>query len=193
MKKVLSLILCAAILLGIAPLSALPVSAEEVLTTESTTVNVYDATTLGEMLKTENVDIVLWQDINYTGEVKVKCNSIDLNGYNLTCSSMFQLNSSNEDRTVAVKILDSRFQSSDSGSAKFLDGIFISNSTLIIESGNISISRKDIKTKAGEIASSRVYAGIYGTGEPEEGNLQIVKYNNSDYLKKARKYGQITG
>lgn len=33
MKKVLSLILCAAILLGIAPLSALPVSAEEVLTT----------------------------------------------------------------------------------------------------------------------------------------------------------------
>lgn len=33
MKKVLSLILCAAILLGIAPLSTLPVSAEEVLTT----------------------------------------------------------------------------------------------------------------------------------------------------------------
>ena len=66
------------------PVSALSAISEGISTEESTTVNVYDATTFGEMLGTENVDIMLWQDIYYTGSDLVSCNSIDLNGYDLT-------------------------------------------------------------------------------------------------------------
>ena len=62
----------------------------------NTVVNVYDATTFGEMLKTENTDILLWQDIDYTGQDLVFCNSIDLNGYRnifreIICRSLMAL------------------------------------------------------------------------------------------------------
>lgn len=126
---------------------------------KSTTVNVYDATTFGEMLGTENVDIVLWQDIDYTGSDLVSCNSIDLNGYNLICSNTLTFKSGK--RTVSI--LDSRYKSTSSNTATFSKSINIYDGTLRIESGVIFIS------------SNGSSAGIYGTGNVEfiDGNITI--------------------
>ena len=129
MKKFFSSLLCVLLLTTILPASALSAALVEASAVESTVVNVYDATTFGEMLGTENVDIVLWQNINYTGSDLIACNSIDLNGYYLTCSSYLRFKSGG----ITVRILDSRYNESkqtSTGSATFLNGIDISDGTL---------------------------------------------------------------
>ena len=103
--------------------TSIPVKAEGI-----TTVNVYDATTFGEMLKTENVEIVLWQDISYEGTDTVLCNSVNLNGYNLTCSNTLTLDSGK--RTFSI--LDSQYSSDSSNTATFSEGINIDDGTLKI-------------------------------------------------------------
>lgn len=165
MKKFLSFLLCALLIATMLPVSALSATSEGTSSEESTTVNVYDATTLGEMLKTENVDIVLWQDINYTGSDKVLCNSIDLNGYDLTCSKTLTFGSGK--RTFSI--LDGQYNESEqtsTGTAEFSDGINISDGTLRIESGVISVSRQ---------ADKMACHGIYGTGNVEfiDGEITI--------------------
>lgn len=136
MKKLLSkataYLLALAVILG---MGSWPAVSMPVMAAEGSVVNVYDATTLGEMLKTENVDIVLWQDINYTGSDKVVCNSIDLNGHDLTCSKTLTFDSGKR----TVRILDSQYQSTSSNTATFSKGIYINDGTLRIESGIISV------------------------------------------------------
>ena len=145
MKKLLSkaavCLLALTVILGMENLPAVTVSAAAA---ESTVVNVYDATTFGEMLKTENTDILLWQNINYTSQDLVLCNSIDLNGYNLTCSNTLTLGSGKRTFTI----LDSQYNSNSSNTATFSEGIHIDDGTLKIESGVISVCSH----------------GIYGTG-----------------------------
>ena len=82
LSKAMSFLLTVAMLIGLGngSLTGLQAFAEESSTVESSIVNVYDATTFGEMLGTENADIVLWHDIDYSGSDLVSCNSIDLNG-----------------------------------------------------------------------------------------------------------------
>lgn len=105
MKKLLSK--ATAFLLALAVMLATGNLLADAMSVEATgiiTVNVYDATTFGEMLGTENVDIVLWQDISYEGTDMVLCSSVDLNGYNLTCRKT--LTFGNGKRTF--RILDGR-------------------------------------------------------------------------------------
>lgn len=155
MKKLLSkataYLLALAVVLGVGSWSAVSMP---VMAAESSIVNVYDATTFGEMLKTENVDIMLWQDINYTGSDKVVCNSIDLNGYDLTCSNTLTFGSGK--RTFSI--LDGQYNESEqtsTGTATFQNSINISDGTLRIESGVVRIS---------PTGSS---ACVYGTGNVE--------------------------
>ncbi len=171
MKKFLSFLLCGLLIVTMLPVSALSAISEGISTEESTTVNVYDATTFGEMLGTENVDIMLWQDIYYTGSDLVSCNSIDLNGYDLTCSNTLTFKSG--ERTV--RILDSQYNESEqtsTGTATFLNGISIINGTLRIESGVVKVERK---------ASNTADHGIYGTGNVEflDGNITISGSNGT--------------
>ena len=155
MKKLLSkAVVCLLTLTVILGTENWPAIAASAAAAEGTVVNVYDATTFGEMLKTENTDILLWQNINYTGQDLVLCNSIDLNGYNLTCSNT--LTFSEGKRTF--KILDSRYSDNSSNTATFSDGIYITDGTLRIESGNISVLRN---------TTTGVISGIYGTGNVE--------------------------
>lgn len=155
MKKLLSkaaaYLLVLAVILGTGNLLpiGMPVKAEGI-----TTVNVYDATTFGEMLKTENVDIVLWQDISYEGTDTVLCNSVDLNGHNLTFSNTLTLGSGK--RTFSI--IDSQYSSGSSNTATFSEGINIDDGTLKIKSGVISVLRNTTK---------KVNPGIYGTGNVE--------------------------
>lgn len=104
MKKLLSkataYLLALTVILG---MGSWPAVSMPVMAAEGSVVNVYDATTFGEMLKTENVDIMLWQDIDYTGSDLVSCNSIDINGYDLTCSNTLTFKSGGR----TVRIVDS--------------------------------------------------------------------------------------
>lgn len=171
MKKFLSLLMCALMITTMLPMSALSATSEETSAKESTTVNVYDATTFGEMLGTENVDIMLWQDIDYTGSDLVSCNSIDLNGYNLTCSNTLTFKGGGR----TIRILDSQFneiKQTSTGTATFQNGINISDGTLRIESGVVKVKRKDSQTAS---------HGIYGTGSVEilDGKITINGSNGT--------------
>ena len=160
-SKAIAYLLALAVILG---MGSWPAVSMPVMAAEGSVVNVYDATTLGEMLKTENVDIVLWQDIYYTGSDKVVCNSIDLNGYDLTCSKTLTFDSGKR----TVRILDSQYNESkqtSTGTATFQNGIAISNGILRIESGVVEIKRE---------ASQTASHGIYGTGNVEFVNGSIT-------------------
>ncbi len=149
LSKAAAYLLAFAVILGTGNLLSCLVEASE-----STAVNVYDATTFGEMLRTKNVDIVLWQDISYDGTDKVLCSSVDLNGYNLTCSKTLKLGG----KMVTLNLLDSQYSSKSSNTATFSEGINIGDGTLKIESGVISVLRETAK---------KDNHGIYGTGNVE--------------------------
>ena len=172
MKKLLSkataYLLALTVILG---MGSWPAVSMPVMAAEGSVVNVYDATTFGEMLKTENVDIMLWQDIDYTGSDLVSCNSIDINGYDLTCSNTLTFKSGGR----TVRILDSQYneiEQTGTGTATFQNGIAIGNGTLRIESGVVEIKRK---------ASQTASHGIYGTGNVEilDGKITINGSNGT--------------
>ncbi len=101
-------------------------------------INVYDAESLKSYLKVENADIVLWFDVNIDDVVTACCHSIDLNGYNLTLSTL----TVNSDKQ-SFSILDSAYDknaSSSSGSLKVRKSLNIGNTTLIVQNGIVNIS-----------------------------------------------------
>ena len=112
LSKITAYLLSIALIMGTGNL--LPI-AMNVKAAESTIVNVYDETTFGEMLRSENVDIVLWQDITYEGTDTVLCSSVDLNGYNLTCSNTLTLGSGK--RTFSI--LDRQYSVNSSNNRKW--------------------------------------------------------------------------
>ncbi len=167
MKKVLSMILAIALMISIVPTGIFSINASA----ESTVVNIYNLAAFKEAVMSENVDIILWQDIVVTDSVAASCNSIDLNGNNLAINSNFKI----ENNDGSFKIFDSKYNKNtqtSSGSAAFSKGIDIGRSTLIVESGVITIHGENgyngsDGTKSGSSGGNGVYGsdGIYGTGD----------------------------
>lgn len=139
MKKCTSIIISIILLVTLLPFSA---------DASNTIQNVYDAQSFSKYLETAGADIVLWNDISFSSAATtIQCNSIDLNGYQLDYNSTMTMGSEVESFTI----LDSTYNSSsDSNSGKFIavNGIDISSSAFIIESGVVDVSN-----------------GVYGTGD----------------------------
>ena len=134
MKKMLSIVLVIALLLTVMPLS---IAAEDIGATEGTYVNVYDAQSLGTALVTEGANIVLWSNITYSEATTVACNSLDLNGYTLTCTERMTIQK-NSEFTILDSVYDSESQTS-TGGIKMSKGISMVNASLVIQSGVVDI------------------------------------------------------
>ena len=143
LKYLYALVCCLLIVMIMATTSTIVLAAQinahiDTLNEENVEVNVYDAESLKSYLQVENVDIVLWLDVTIGESVSASCNSIDLNGYTLTLSSL-TLNSNKK----SFSILDSSYDEIDktsTGKLKIIDRFSIGDSTLIVQNGVVNVS-----------------------------------------------------
>lgn len=165
MKKMLSIVLVMALLLTVMPLS-IAAGATEITSlsgTEESYINVYDAESLEIALATKGANIVLWGDVTYSEIATIVCNSLDLNGYKLTCTKKMIINSD-----VAFTILDSLYDSESQTSTGIItlsNGVYLSSPTFIIQSGVVVIDN-----------------GLVGSGDFKilDGNINISGTNGTD-------------
>ena len=159
MKKFLSVVLSIILMISIMPTGLFNATASA----ENTVLNIYDAQGLTTGLATANADIVLWNDITYSSSIDVLCNSIDLNGYNLTFQSI-TLNTSLKN----FSIMDQSYNSIDgtsTGELKINGSLNIGNATCVIQSGIVSVT-----------------SGIVGSGnlEIQDGTVCVKGTNGSN-------------
>ena len=130
----LSIVLVMVLLITVMSLS---IAAEDIGALEDTYVNVYDAQSLGTALATEGANIVLWSNITYSDAATIACNSLDLNGYTLTCTKRMTIQK-NSEFTILDSVYDSESQTS-TGGIKMSKGISMVSAYLVIQSGVVDI------------------------------------------------------
>lgn len=135
-KILTTFIFCLFVVITTSPITIFATEVSEPVLTEE--INIYDSESLQTHLQDENADIVLWRDITISEPVAAVCNSIDLNGYNLTFSTLI-LSSSGKDFSILDRTYNEK-DGSSSGKLEIKNGLTIGDSTCIIQSGIVKVT-----------------------------------------------------